>query len=100
MLIAHVRFPVAAAHRQAVCDALKTDLETVRAMPGCVAVYPFLDLADEATLGVVHEWESETDFDAYTRSEVFRSLGLKIRPLMAGKPESRRFRSRPVDVID
>lgn len=76
------------------------DMEGVRAMKGCIAFYPFFDLVDDAMFGVVHEWESETDFNAYTSSDYFRTFGQRVRPLMTGKPVSRRFHAQIQEVIN
>lgn len=91
MLIAHVRFPVAPEHRQTVLDAFRADLAGVRAMSGCRAFFPFFDIADDAMFGIVHEWDSEEDFQAYTASGAFAAFGRRVRPLMTGAPDSRRF---------
>ena len=99
MLIAHVRFPVAPHNRSAATAALVAGIETVRAMRGCSAFYPVHDPADDTVLGVVHEWETEADFEAYTSSDVFKAFGATIRPLMSGKPVSRRFRSESLEVV-
>lgn len=100
MLIAHVRFPVAPEHRHIATEALVASVETVRAMPGCIAFHPVHDPVDAGILGVVHEWQTEADFAAYTASDAFRTFGEKIRPLMTGKPVSRRFRSDLIEVVN
>ncbi|WP_198370203.1 putative quinol monooxygenase [Roseomonas rosulenta] len=100
MLIAHLRFPVAPENRKTATDALIADLETVRGMKGCLAFHPIHDPTDEAVLGVVHEWATEEDFAAYTSSDVFLRFGARIRPMMTGKPVSRRFRSELLAVLN
>lgn len=100
MFIAHLRFPIAPESRQAVVDAFMADIESVRAMKGCLAFHPFLDPADDAMFGVVHEWESEPDFNAYIASEAFRGFGANVRPLMTGKPVSRRFQAQLLEVVN
>lgn len=100
MFIAHLRFPVAAENRQAVIDAFMAEIENVRAMKGCLAFHPFLDPADESRFGVVHEWETEPDFNAYTASDAFRRFGVAVRPLMTGKPVSRRFRADLIEEVN
>lgn len=99
MLIAHVRFPIAPEDREVATEALLADVETVRAMPGCIAFFPIHDPSDAAVLGVVHEWETESDFAAYTASDAFKKFGAIIRPLMTGTPISRRFRSELIEVV-
>lgn len=100
MFIAHLRFPIASRDRQTATDALVAGIETVRAMRGCIAFHPIHDPTDDGVLGVVHEWETEADFEAYTASEVFRAFGALIRPLMTGKPLSRRFRAELIAVAN
>ena len=100
MLIAHLRFPIAPENRQVATEALVASVETVRAMQGCIAFHPIHDPTDAAVLGVVHEWETEADFAAYTASDVFKAFGERIRPLMTGKPVSRRFRSELIEVVN
>ncbi|WP_197042177.1 putative quinol monooxygenase [Sandarakinorhabdus oryzae] len=99
MLIAHLRFPIAPEHRQIATDALLESAPAVRAMPGCMAFHPVHDPADPAMLGIVHEWQSEADFAAYTASDLFKAFGERIRPLMTGKPESRRFHAKLIEVV-
>lgn len=100
MLIAHVRFPIAPENRPVATKALLASVDTVRAMRGCIASHPIHDPTDDAVLGVVHEWETEADFAAYTSSDAFKSFGAAIRPLMTGKPVSRRFRSELLEVVN
>lgn len=99
MFIAHLRFPIAPDNRQVATAALLENASAVRAMPGCVAFNPIHDPSDPGVLGVVHEWESEAAFAAYTDSEIFHDFGARIRPLMTGKPESRRFRAELLEVV-
>lgn len=100
MLIAHLRFPIAPENRGIATDALLADIETVRGMRGCIAFHPIHDPIDNTVVGIVHEWETEEDFTVYTNSEVFRKFGAKIRPLMTGKPISRRFSAELISVIN
>lgn len=100
MLIAHLRFPIAPESRPTVMSAFMAGIEVVRAMKGCIAFYPFLDPTDDGMFGVVHEWESADDFKAYTASDVFSAFGANVRPLMTGKPVSRRFQANLLEVIN
>lgn len=99
MLIAHLRFPIAPENRQVATEALLENAAAVRAMSGCVSFNPIHDPSDPSMLGVVHEWENEDAFAAYTASEIFHAFGTQIRPLMTGKPESRRFRAELLEVV-
>lgn len=99
MLIAHLRFSVAAEDRQKALDALLADAAVVRAMKGCIAFVPFYDPTDDSALGVMHEWQGEDDFTAYTSSPEFKAFGAAIRPMMTGKPVSKRFRANLIEVV-
>lgn len=100
MLIAHLRFTVAPKNRQNALEALIASAPEVRAMKGCIAFVPFVDQTDDTALGVLHEWEAEEDFAAYTSSERFKSFGVAIRPIMTSSPVSRRFSAELIDVIN
>ena len=91
MFIAHVYFPVAPADRDKALQTLIAEATTVRAMAGCKAFIPFADPTNDDSLGVLHEWESEAQFRAYTASECFTEVGRILRPMMTGAPASRRF---------
>lgn len=99
MLIAHLRFPIAPENRQIATEALLASAADVRAMKGCISFHPIHDPSDAGVLGVVHEWESEADFAAYTASDIFLAFGALIRPLMTGIPVSRRFRAELIEVV-
>ncbi len=100
MFIAHLHFTVAPESRDTVLEAFAGRADAVRAMKGCLAYRPFVDPADDTVIGVLHEWESEEDFAAYSSSEHFNALAAILRPMMQGKPVSRRFRAELVDVIN
>lgn len=99
MLIAHLRFPVAPQRRPEALAALLHGAAEVRAMQGCLAFQPFYDPADDAVLGVLHEWAREEDFNAYLASAAFQRLGAALRPMMTGAPVSRRFRAELLEVV-
>lgn len=100
MLIAHVRFPIPSHARPTVVDAFSAIVSEVRAMKGCIAFYPFFDLSNDEVFGVVHEWESAEDFATYTASDAFKTFGAAVRPLMIGKPDSRRFQAQPLEAAN
>ncbi len=100
MLIAHVYFTVAAAERQKALDTLLAEALTVRAMKGCQRFVPFLDPTSPDGLGILHEWDREEDFAAYTSSPGFTDVGQVLRPMMTGAPVSRRFDARPLQTVN
>jgi len=99
MLIAHLRFSVAPDDRSYALEVFTQGAQSVRAMKGCVAFYPYYDPDDCGTLGVIQEWEREEDFAAYLSSHAFNAFELILRPMMAGAPVSRRFRAELIETI-
>jgi quinol monooxygenase YgiN len=91
MLIAHVTFVVAQEDSGKALDALVAEADQVRAMPGCVAFIPFQDATDPQKVGVIHEWETQQDFEGYTSSEEFARVGQILRAMMLAPPISHRF---------
>lgn len=100
MRIAHLFFAVAPEQREKALEALLAEAPAVREMPGCSAFVPFLDPAEPGTLGVVHEWESGTDFEAYLASAHFAAMSRLLRPMMVGTPVSRRFDAVPLQTVN
>lgn len=91
MLIAHVTFIVAHNDSRKALDTLSAEVEQVRAMPGCVAFIPFQDATDPQRVGVIHEWETQQDFDGYISSDAFERVGGILRQMMVAPPVSDRF---------
>ena len=91
MLIGHVTFPVSPENRTLAIDTLTKEVSAVRAMKGCIAFVPFLDLTNEQDVGVLHEWETAADFAAYIASDSFAAIGAVLRPIMVAPPVSKRF---------
>jgi quinol monooxygenase YgiN len=91
MFIAHVHFAVAPHDRQVALETLLSAASSVRSMSGCRTFLPFLDGSDPCRLGVLHEWETQEDFAAYSASPGFAATGRVLRSLMSEAPVSRRF---------
>jgi quinol monooxygenase YgiN len=91
MLIAHVTFSVLPENRTLAIDALTQEVRAVRAMKGCKAFTPFLDPTSERDVGVLHEWDTAEEFDAYIKSDIFMTMGKVLRPIMVAPPVSKRF---------
>ena len=100
MLIAHVVFAVAESQRPEALATLVAESKIVRAMPGCIAFTPFADPTDPQKVGIVHEWETEAQFRAYTQSPGFAASGQMLRPMMVDKPLSRRFEAELIESIN
>jgi quinol monooxygenase YgiN len=99
MLIAHLKFSVAAENRQMAIEVLSDQSKSVRNMKGCIAFTPFLDATDKQILGVLHEWDSAEDFAAYLASESFAASGRVLRPLMVSAPLSKRFDAKLIETV-
>lgn len=91
MFIAHVFFAVTPADRAKALDVLLAELPIVRKMKGCISFVPFEDPSDPEKLGILHEWTTQQDFDAYVASAAFSSVGQTLRPMMIAPPLSKRF---------
>lgn len=100
MLIAHVHFTVAAADRDAALEILLGEVQSVRAMTGCLAYLPFADPTNDTGLGVLHEWDSHEDFAAYATSPYFANIGQLLRPMMTAAPVSHRFDATPIETVN
>ncbi|MGG6897918.1 putative quinol monooxygenase [Rhizobium sp. BR 315] len=99
MLIAIVDFIVAPENRDAVVARLLQDSEAIRAMEGNLAFSPYVDPVNEKAVRIWHEWRDVEHFRAYTASEIFKQLGLVLRPLMKAPPVSRRMISEVLETI-
>ncbi len=96
MIIAHILFSVSAANRELAIDTLNREANAIRTMQGCVTFLPFLDPANSQTVGVLHEWESSEDFEAYIASSSFKTIGEILHPIMTSPPQSKRFDAKRI----
>ena len=99
MFIATVDFTVDPETRDAVVARLLQDSEAIRAMEGNLAFTPYVDPVDGRAVRVWHEWQEFEHFSAYTASEIFKKLGLALRPLMKAPPLSRRMISKVLETV-
>ena len=99
MFIAILEFEVAEADRTRALDALTREPEEVRTMSGNIAFRPFLDPESAGQVVLLHEWENQPSFRAYTDSPSFARLGAALRPLMTKAPLSRRFHAELAQVV-
>lgn len=97
MFIAHVTFTIAEKDRDLAIETLTHEVESVRAMLGCIAFTPFLDATNSQNVGVLHEWDSAEHFAAYIASDSFKGLGDVLRPISLGAPVSKRFDATLLD---
>jgi len=99
MLIAILDFDTAAADRPAALAQLDNEHDQVRAMPGNVGFRVYASREDDGRVTVVHEWDDETSFAGYLKSECFTRSGDVLRPLMTGAPVSRRFHAELLETV-
>lgn len=99
MFIAHVFFSVTPANRTKALDVLLAELPIVRQMKGCISFVPFEDPSNPEKLGILHEWTTQHDFDAYVGSAVFSRVGQTLRPMMIAPPLSKRFDATMVEAL-
>lgn len=99
MLIAIVDFSTAVTDRPAALAQLDGERDRVRAMPGNLAFRVYASCEDETQITIVHEWDDQTSFDGYQRSDSFARLGEVIRPITTGAPVSRRFRAELLETV-
>ena len=100
MRLAHLTFGVRPEAQHEALGVLLEEVPVVRYMEGCVAFLPFLDATSTGGIGVLHEWASEADFAAYLASSTFAAAGARLRPLMTGEPDSRRFDASLIAVVN
>ena len=99
MLIATVDLTVAPEHRDSVVARLLQDSPSIRAMDGNLAFNAYADPVDDKAVRIWHEWRDVEHFRVYTASEVFRQLGLVLRPLMVAPPISRRMMAEVLESV-
>ena len=68
-------------------------------MPGNIAFRVYAGREDDTRITVVHEWQDESSFADYQRTESFARSGRVLRPVMTGSPVSRRFRAELVETV-
>lgn len=95
MLIAIVDVCTEADDRPTALAHLAAELPTVRAMPGCLGMRVLTPADDDRRLTVLHEWQDDASFAAYTASDAFARAGARVRPLAVEPPVSRRFHAQP-----
>lgn len=91
MRLAHLTLAVRPEDQAEALEVLLDEVPTVRMMEGCRAFIPFIDPTNTGGIGVLHEWASAAAFAAYLASPTFAAASARLRPLMTGEPDSRRF---------
>ena len=99
MLIAIVDFTVAPENRAAALATLLAEAPAVRSMAGNIGFQTYLDPVNGEALRIVHEWQDQASFEAYTASEAFKRSGQVLRPMMTGAPVSRRMSADLLETV-
>ncbi|MGH8967747.1 MAG: putative quinol monooxygenase [Actinomycetes bacterium] len=99
MFIAIIDFRTAATDRSAALARFDGEGDRVRAMPGNISFRVYAAREDDTAVAVVHEWDDETSFADYLRSDSFAQLGEGVRPLMIAAPVSRRFHADLLETV-
>jgi len=99
MFIAILDFDVASADSGAALDQLLGEAPGIREMKGNLSFRAFADPLLDTRVTVLHEWETQDDFQAYLASPSFAESGTVLRPMMTGAPVSRRFRAELVEAV-
>lgn len=92
MILAIVDFEVAAADRDAALAIVANDVTAAMARPGNLSFRAFTNAGSDTHVGLMHEWKTLDDFQAYLASSDFAAIGQALRPMMTAPPVSRRFR--------
>jgi len=66
-------------------DATKAD---IRAFDGCTFLELYRDKKDPSIFFTYSHWESEDALEAYRKSELFKRVWGKIKPLFSIRPEA------------
>lgn len=99
MFICIVDLHTSPTDRPAALAQLRSEESEVRSLPGCIGCRVFPSPEDDTALTLLHEWEDEASFRAYTESAPFARSGEVLRPMMTGTPISRRFRAELIELV-
>lgn len=97
MIIAIVDFETAPETQAKALDILLTDVASATNITGNLGFRAFSNAQSDTHVGLMHEWETLADFEAYTASDAFKQIGAQLRPMMTAAPVSRRFEAQPLE---
>lgn len=100
MFIAHVHLTVSERDLETVLETLLKECGVVKAMQGNIKFIPFADPTRVGGIGILHEWNSETDFAKYISSTSFKDFGSTIKPLVVTPPISDRFEAKLLETVN
>jgi quinol monooxygenase YgiN len=93
MIMALIDFEVTPDHRPYVLDQLRSLLEEARSLKGNLTYKASTGTESAGHIGLMHEWDTLENFEAYTSSELFKRMGEILRPAITKAPVSRRLRT-------
>lgn len=88
MMVIRVKVQVKPENRAKFIQTMQESIHVSMEFDGCLHFNLYEDIADENTLLLYEEWETQGHFDAYKSSKHFRESGKVLFPLMNGKPDS------------
>lgn len=88
MVVIRILVSVKPEQRNAFVQQLERESVALRKRKGCQRYQLFEDVTSENHFLLYEEWRDKESFDAYKQSEGFGENGKKLRPMMAGSPES------------
>src|SRR5258708_22709240 len=91
MLIVHILFTVKPTEHATLQQIMQECIALAGSMPGCRTYGFFADQSKTNAYLLYEEWENKENFDAYKASSVFKEVGNKLTPLLAGAPASTYF---------
>ena len=99
MFIAIVDFHVTSANQPVAFEILAGDQAEAGRIPGNLGFRVFSDAQCATHVGLMHEWASQSAFDAYLASPGFAQVAAKLGPMMTGAPVSRRFEATLYETV-
>jgi quinol monooxygenase YgiN len=88
MLIVQVDFETAPANRAFALKTLAEECPLVRALPGNLSYVILTDPAHEGKVTLIHHWDNAGALAAYRTSDLLKSVGAVLFPLMTGTPST------------
>lgn len=97
MLIVQVDFEVAPENLAVALDALRSERPVVKALDGNLGYLLLTDPDHAGKVTIVHHWDNPEALANYRTSDLLKSVGAKLFPLMVGKPQTLVWNATAVD---
>jgi len=88
MIVIHVQTRVKADNREEFIKHIQHDTEISRGFAGCIQWGWSEEIGRANTFTLYEEWDTAEAFDAYKKSDHFKSIGNAIMALLAEEPKS------------